>query len=53
MAKKLFNGKSRISDIIIKDVRASGVELPIIIAGYRQKGRVKRVENITFKNLSI
>ncbi len=53
LAKKLFNGKSRISDIIIKDVRASGVELPIIIAGYRQKGRVKRVENITFKNLSI
>lgn len=53
LAKKLFNGKSRISDIIIKDVRASGVELPIIIAGYRQKGRVKRVENIALKNVSV
>lgn len=53
LAKKLFDGKSSISDIIITDVKATGVELPIIIAGYKQRGRVKRVENVTLKNIEL
>lgn len=53
LSKRLFDGKSSVSDIIITDVKASGVELPIIIAGYRQKGKVKRVENVTLKNIEI
>lgn len=50
-SRKLFGGKSRISDIIITDVKATGIELPIMIAGYKQKGKIKRVENITLKNI--
>jgi polygalacturonase len=53
MAKKLFDGKSSISDIIVTDVKATGVELPIIIAGYKQKMKIKRVENVTLKNIDI
>lgn len=51
--KKLFNGKSSVSDIMITDIKATGVELPVIIAGYKQKGRIKRVENVTLKNIEL
>lgn len=51
LSRKIFDGKSRIRDVIITDVKATGVELPIIIAGYKQKGKVKRVENITLENV--
>ncbi|MCH5321907.1 MAG: right-handed parallel beta-helix repeat-containing protein [Eubacterium sp.] len=53
LSKKLFDGKSSVSDIIITDVKATGVELPIIIAGYKQNGKVKRVENVTLKNIEL
>lgn len=53
MSKKIFDGKSSISDIMIKNISAKGVELPIIIAGYKQRGRVKRVENITLQNIKL
>lgn len=53
LAEKLFDGKSRVSDIMITDVKATGVELPIIIAGYKQKGKVNRVKNITLKNITL
>lgn len=52
-SKKLFDGKSSVSDIIITDVKATGVELPVIIAGYKQRGRIKRVENVTLKNIRL
>lgn len=51
LSRKIFDGKSRLSDVIITDIKATGAELPIIIAGYKQKGKVKRVENVTLKNI--
>ncbi|MCH5314519.1 MAG: right-handed parallel beta-helix repeat-containing protein [Eubacterium sp.] len=51
--KSTFDEKSELRDITITDVRATGVELPIIIAGYKQKGRVHRVENLMLKNIDI
>ncbi|MDE5985348.1 MAG: hypothetical protein K2H13_08860 [Eubacterium sp.] len=53
LSKKLFDGKSHVRDITISNVHATGVELPIIIAGYKQRGRVKRVENVTLKNIML
>lgn len=46
-----FNMLSEIKDINISNVRATGVELPIIIAGYKQFGIIKRVKNVTLKNI--
>lgn len=51
--KKIFNAKSSISDILITNISASGVEIPIIIAGYRQGGRIKRVENVILRNIEL
>ena len=42
---------SEIKDINISNVTATGVEIPIIIAGYKQFGITKRLENITLKNI--
>lgn len=49
--KHLFDGASEIKDIRISDMKADGVELPIIIAGYKQKGKSKRVKNVTLENI--
>lgn len=53
LTKKLFDGKSSVKDIFITDVSAAGVEIPVIIAGFKQRGRVKRVENVTLKNIRL
>lgn len=42
---------SEIKNINISNVTATGVELPVIIAGYKQFGITKRLENITLKNI--
>lgn len=49
--KKRFDGASEIKNIHISDIKADGVELPIIIAGYKQKGKTKRVKNVTLENI--
>lgn len=51
--KKTFDGKSRVKDIVISNVNATGVELPIIISGYRQHRKIKRVENVVLKNIRL
>lgn len=51
--KKIFDGKSEVSDILLEGISASGVELPVIIAGYKQRGRIKRVKNITLKGVHL
>lgn len=53
LSKKLFDGKSRVRDIRISNVNATGVELPVIIAGYKQYGKVNRVENVTLKDVKL
>lgn len=52
-AKNVFDFKGAIKDIVIENVTATGVEIPIIVAGYRQKGRTKYVENIVLKNIDL
>ncbi|MGN0521097.1 MAG: glycoside hydrolase family 28 protein, partial [Eubacterium sp.] len=51
--KKRFDMKSEINGITIKNVNASAVEIPVIIAGFKQKGTVKRVKNVTLDNINI
>lgn len=48
-----FNMLSEINDINISNVTASNVELPIIIAGYKQFGITRRVKNVTLENVSL
>lgn len=50
-SKKQFDGKSDVTDIKITNLTADGVEIPIIIAGYKQKGKIKRVKNVHFDNI--
>lgn len=49
--KNLFDRASEIKDIRISDMKADGVELPIIIAGYKQNHKIKRVKNVTLENI--
>lgn len=51
--KSQFDMKSEIKDVVIENVRSTGVELPVIIAGFKQRGKTKRVKNITLKNIHI
>lgn len=51
--KSEFDMKSQINDIVIENVKSTGAELPVIIAGFKQRGKIKRVKNVTLKNISI
>lgn len=53
LTKNVFDGKSSVEDIVISNVQATGAELPIIIAGYKQHGKIKRVENVLLENISL
>lgn len=48
-----FNMLGEINDIIIENVEATNVELPCIIAGYKQNDVIKRVKNVTLKNIDL
>lgn len=51
--KHTFDGKSEMYNITVENITAYDVELPVIIAGYKQKGRTKRCRNITLRNFNI
>lgn len=51
--KNTFNHKSEIRNINVDSIKAKGVECPVIISGYKQGGVIKRVENVTLKNISL
>lgn len=51
--KSIFDGKSELFNITVENIRAKDVELPVIVAGYKQKGKTKRCRNITLKNFDI
>ncbi|MCC8073934.1 MAG: hypothetical protein LIO62_07410, partial [Clostridiales bacterium] len=51
--KSTFDGKSEVKNITISNVNATDVEIPIIIAGYRQKGKTNRVKNVSLNNISL
>lgn len=42
---------SEVRDINISNITATRVELPVIIAGYKQFCITKRVKNVTLKNI--
>ncbi|MCD7723114.1 MAG: glycosyl hydrolase family 28 protein [Clostridiales bacterium] len=52
-AKSTFNEKSSICDINISNVEATGVEIPIIISGYRQRFKTHRVKNVQLHNIRL
>ncbi len=51
--KNTFNGKSELFDITVENITARDVELPVIVSGYKQKGRTRRCRNITLRNFDI
>lgn len=51
--KDTFDMKGAVSDIVIENITATNAEIPIILAGFRQRGVTKRVENVTLKNIEM
>lgn len=51
--KNAFNGKSEIYNIKAENITAYDVELPVIVAGYRQRFITKRCKNIELRNFDI
>ena len=53
VAKKTFDRKSEMYNITVENITATDVEIPVMVAGYRQKFRTKRCENVTLRNFDI
>ena len=53
LGKNTFNFKSEMYDITVESITARDAELPVIIAGYRQKMKTKRCRNITLRHFDI
>lgn len=51
--KEMFDKKGGVYDISISGITATNVEIPTIIAGYKQKGVTKYVSNVTLKDFEI
>lgn len=51
--KNDYNHKSEINNIIVDGLTATGVEIPVMICGYRQGLKVKRVKNVTLNNIAL
>lgn len=51
--KSLYDMKGEVCDIVIENINAKNVEIPVILAGFKQKGKTKRVKNITLKNINL
>lgn len=50
-SRETFDMKSGINNITVENLRATGVQLPVILAGYKQHGKVKRVKKVLLKNI--
>ena len=51
--KKTYDMKGEVHDIVIENITAKDIEIPVILAGFKQKGKTKRVKNITLKNINL
>ncbi|MBQ7741178.1 MAG: hypothetical protein IJT65_08105, partial [Eubacterium sp.] len=51
--KETFDMKGSVSDILIENITAKNAEIPVIIAGFKQNGKTKYVENVTLKSVDI
>lgn len=48
-----FNMLGEVNNIVIENIKATGVEIPCIIAGFSQGKKTKCVNNVTFKNFDL
>lgn len=53
VSKSVFNYKGEVRNIKITNIRATGVEIPIMVAGYRQLFKKKYVENVILENIDM
>lgn len=51
--KNTFDGKSEMYNITVENIKATNVELPVMVVGYRQKLKTKYCTDITLRNLDI
>ena len=51
--KNTFNGKSEMFGITVENIKATNVELPVIVAGYRQGLKTKYCTDITLRGFDI
>lgn len=51
--KNRFNFKSEIFNVSVENFKATEVEIPVMICGFRQKGVTKRVKNVSIKNMEL
>ena len=51
--KERFNHKSEIKNISVDNLTANEVEIPIMLCGYKQGNRIKRVKNVTLNNIKL
>lgn len=51
--RNTFNFKSEINNITVDGLSAQEAEIPVMICGFRQKGKIKRVKNVQLKNMEI
>ncbi len=53
VTKDAFDMLGKVEDIIIENIEATGVEIPVIVAGVKVKGTTKYVENVTLSNINM
>ena len=53
MDKKSFDMKGVIDGITVENIKADNVELPVIIAGTKTKGKTLYVKNVTLRNFKL
>ena len=51
--KKTFDMKGSVKNIHIENITAKDIEIPVILAGFKQRGKIRRPENITLKNIHL
>ena len=51
--KRTFDMKGEMFGISIENINATDIELPVIIAGFRQRGKTKRIKNVELKNFNL
>lgn len=53
VTKDTFDKLGKVENVTIENITATNVEIPVIIAGYKQKGTTKYVENVTLNNINL
>ena len=51
--KSTFDMLGEVKNIVVENITAIDAEIPIIVAGFKQRGKTKRVENVMLKNIEM